>query len=290
MTLPIVAAQLRKPWTQIISGIAAEALRLEVDLHPKPGLVTPLSNGSHSDMTCRHFYAAIDALVPYFTAVAQAGAEHAEFEPLQILGRTAERNMLAATGGINTHRGAVFCLGLLAAAAGRAHSQGQSMRDESLGRIVAMRWGRAIGQAGLIRTGSNGERAGRRYGARGARDEAALGFPTLFTAALPVLAESMRRFKGDADCREKALAQTLFSVMAVLDDTNLLHRGGLPGLLLVQDCAREFLDQGGVDDPHWRMRAHRIDHVFVSKNLSPGGAADMIGAAWFVHRIQEHFG
>src|SRR3954466_2213366 len=234
----------------IIGRAAVRALYTELALSPKPGLVSPLDSGAHDDMDMTTFMRSLFALRGYFCAIAAAGAAGADFAELQALGLRAERRMLAATCGINTHRGAIFSLGLLAAAAGWLRAEGRSIAGEALGRVIARRWGASIVRAGEQASTSHGTEAVRRYGARGAREEAAAGFPLLFDLALPTLSHSLAQGHVEA-----ALVQTLFSVMAELDDTNLLHRGGPEGLAFVRAEARVFLEAGGVDCPRSRGRA-----------------------------------
>lgn len=260
---------------------AIRALYTEIALYPKPGLVSPVDSGAHDDMDFRLFMRSLFALRGYFVRIADEGAAEADFPVLRRLGIAAEHRMLAATGGINTHRGAIFSLGLLTAAAGWLGRRGQTTRSGAIGRAVLQAWGRDILAASCSR-GSHGERAVCRYGVRGARQEAADGFPLLFTVALPALRAALS--KGDADA---ALIETLFVLIARLDDTNLLHRGGLDGLAFARREAGAFLDAGSVGRSDWRDRAIGIHRAFVARRLSPGGAADMLAATWFVHRLES---
>ncbi|HYG90736.1 MAG TPA: triphosphoribosyl-dephospho-CoA synthase MdcB [Azospirillum sp.] len=262
-----------------IGRTAIRALYAELALHPKPGLVSPLDSGSHDDMDMTTFMRSLFALRGYYRDIAAAGAAGADFATLQALGIAAERRMLAATDGVNTHRGAVFCLGLLAAAAGWLRSRHKPLGGDALGVTVATLWGTEIAAAALPSHDSHGARAARRYGARGARQEAAEAFPTLFEVALPTFTSTLDRL----GCLERTMVQTLFALMATLEDTNLLHRGGPAGLAYVQAEARTFLDQGGVFRPGWRAAALAVHHACVIRRLSPGGSADMLAAAWFVH-------
>lgn len=264
-----------------IGRAAIHALHAELALHPKPGLVSPVDSGAHDDMDVGTFLRSILALGPYFPAIAQAGAAGAPFEALQALGMAAEHRMLAATGGINTHRGAVFVLGLLAAAAGWRQKRGQSLHGAALAETVVERWGDGIAAAGALSLDSNGARAVRRYGARGARDEALDGFPTLVEVALPALSETLARL----DCPRRARVQCLFAVMAELEDTNLLHRGGPDGLAFVRGEAGNFLAEGGVFAPDWRERAQDLHRACIERHLSPGGGADVLAAACFVQGL-----
>lgn len=260
-----------------IGQLALRALHAELCLYPKPGLVSPYDSGAHRDMDAGTFLRSILALRDYFPAIAAAGAEERPFWELQRLGIAAESRMLAATGGVNTHRGAIFSLGLLSAAAGRRARQGLPLTAPALVETLLAQWGAEITLAGLQSSDSNGSRAIRRHGVRGARDEVLDGFPCLMQAALPALQSS--------DDPEAARVQSLFAVMAVLEDTNLLHRGGAEGLSFVQSRAQAFLDRGGVSHPGWRKAAMALHHDCIERNLSPGGAADMLAAACFLQSL-----
>lgn len=124
-----------------IDALACGALAHEVALEGKPGLVTPGSRGSHADMDHRSFSASIDALAGYFGDCARLGAARCGFAELQARGRRAEQAMFAATAGINTHKGAIFTLGLLAAAAGRQFDACGNITPSGLGDAVAQHWG-----------------------------------------------------------------------------------------------------------------------------------------------------
>ena len=121
-------------WETVPIGRAAiRALYAELALHPKPGLVSPLDSGSHDDMDMTTFMRSLFALRGYYRDIAAAGARGADFAMLQALGIAAERRMLAATGGVNTHRGAIFGLGLLTAAAGWLRGTGKPLCRPSAG-------------------------------------------------------------------------------------------------------------------------------------------------------------
>jgi triphosphoribosyl-dephospho-CoA synthase len=266
-----------------IGRLAIRALQIELELYPKPGLVSPIDNGAHDDMNVTTFIRSILALRSYFTAIAQAGARSAPFAELQRLGIEAERRMLAATAGINTHRGAIFCLGFLAAAAGWRRARGLDLAGGNLAATTLRLWGAGVANVGRQAPDSHGARAARRYGARGAREELLAGLPTLLGVAVPALREALKQ----GACPERASIQCLFEIMADLQDTNLLHRGGPEGLAFVQRAARRFLDAGGVHSRDWRQRALALHGDCVALHLSPGGAADCLAAAWLVHGLES---
>ncbi len=268
-----------------IGRLAVRSLHTELALAPKPGLVSPVDNGSHTDMDASTFMRSLFALRDYFGDITSAGASGAAFQRLQALGVSAEARMLSATGGINTHRGAIFSLGLLAAAGGWLTARGLSLSGQSIGSTVASLWGKEIMAATPRRTQdhSHGSTVARRYGTGGARLEAALGFPTVFRIGLPTLRATL----GRTGSKRLALVQTLFSLMATLDDTNVLYRGGKPALHLVKTRARAFLRAGGVHRPDWEAHGFRIHRQVVARGVSPGGSADLLAASWFVSQVQK---
>lgn len=266
---------------QAIGRAATLALHDELALSPKPGLVTLTSRGSHTDMDAHTFMRSLFALRSYFVRIAELGAMGAPFEALERCGVEAEARMLAATSGINTHRGAVFMLGLLCAAAGAVAGGGQVPSPSLIRNALRTHWGEALSARALRTPSLAGGQAARRLGLRSASSEAALGFPALFETAIPALHSALAR--GLA--RQAAKLDTLFAVIAVLEDSNLAHRGGLEGLRFAQQAAREFLAAGGASQKGGVAVAEVIGHQFVQRRLSPGGAADMLAAACWMQRV-----
>ena len=270
-----------------IARCAVRALYAEVTLEPKPGLVSLRDNGSHSDMSAATFVKSLFALRHYFGHMARAGALAHPFEFLQALGMGAEDRMLVATGGVNTHRGSIFLLGLLCAAAGRLAAQDDALTPQGLRDTLMGHWGSALrwraesaAQAAPV---SNGQRAARRFGMRSAGEEAALGFPTLFEVTVPALQAALQAGHAPRASR----VQAFFAAMAVLDDTNTAHRGGWEGVQFVKTSAQNFLDVGGVAQTDWLEQARAIHADFVVRRLSPGGAADVLAAACWLQDMQH---
>jgi len=278
--------------SQQLGRAAVRALYAEISLEPKPGLVSFRDCGSHLDMDGSTFLRSLFALRGYFPRIAQAGAQGRPFVVLQSLGKGAEARMLAATGGINTHRGAVFGLGLLCASAGKLQTQGLPLTPLHLRAVLLSTWGEALAERAratrLASPTSNGQRVAQRYGLRSAGDEAARAFPTLFDTTLPALQAA--RVWGATP--RAARVQALFVTMAVLDDTNVVHRGGIEGLRFVQSNARRFINRGGVRQADWLIQARAIHADFVQRRLSPGGAADVLASACWVadlsHAAKAH--
>lgn len=262
---------------EVIAALAARSLVLELETWPKPGLVSHIDSGSHDDMDADMFRASARAIEPYFASLANAGAEAWDMDRLRIIGLDAEAAMMDATSGINTHRGAIFGLGLLCAAFG-ARTVGLADGALSLGAVVASRWGRDIVN-GPVLLHSHGERARRRYGSGGARMEASLGFPSLYEIGLPALRKGALAAPDDEEAQR---VEACFALIASLEDTNLLHRGGTDGLRFARHKARQFIRRGGVAKPDWRARACAVHEGFVARRLSPGGSADILAMSLFV--------
>lgn len=263
-----------------IGRLAIRSLYREVALPIKPGLVGPQGSGSHVDMNFQTFMRSLQALRGYFPDIAAAGATRPGFATLQSLGIEAEQVMLAATGGVNTHRGAIFNLGLLCAAVGWLTAAGDPVTPEAACALVARQWGGEVlsGLAEQPGPVSHGQFVAQRYGSGGARQEAASGFPAAIEVGLPAYRAALRRTGN----REAAATQALFALMAVLEDTNLLWRGGREGLEWAQATAKGFLAAGGVAHPVWRVFAAGIDRRFNERRLSPGGSADLLGVTLFL--------
>ncbi len=270
-----------------IARLAVRSLYAELAVYPKPGLVSLLDNGSHDDMDAATFLRSLFSLRHYFRRICMAGMAGMPFARLQQLGMDAETRMLRATGGINTHRGAIFSLGLICAAAGHAHAQGLPVSPASLRAALLIRWGRELDMHAIspeAKGNSHGMRVAALYAASGAREEGALGLPSVFEVGLPALQVALARGAGQHSARVDAF----FALMAHVSDSNVYHRGGPAGARIVRQRARSFIDMGGTAHPGWRDHALACHREFVSLRLSPGGAADLLDASCLVHSIALH--
>ncbi|KQQ25375.1 triphosphoribosyl-dephospho-CoA synthase MdcB [Methylobacterium sp. Leaf123] len=266
------------PAANAIARVAATALRLELETYPKPGLVSHVDRGSHADMDADTFRASTAAITPFFRALALAGAAGASMPALRRIGLDAEAAMRVATGGVNTHRGAIFGLGLLCAAAGARPRPGAG----ALGALVRDRYGSAI-LNGPVLLHAPGAQVRRRHGVGGAPAEAAAGFPSLYRVALPALRRGRCCHPGD---EEAARVEACLALIAHVEDTNLLHRGGPEGFAFARGEAARFIAEGGMAQPGWRARAEALHRAFVARNLSPGGAADLLAMTLFVDSVE----
>ncbi|MFD0734820.1 triphosphoribosyl-dephospho-CoA synthase [Planotetraspora mira] len=276
---PVIAGgDAQAPSALLLADLAVRALREEARLGPKPGLVDHRGGGAHDDMDLPLLLASAEALRPVFRSAADA-AKRTDLgvglrEELGRLGRAGDQVMLRVTRGVNTHRGALWALGLLVAAAADA-------RDE---REAACRAGRLAAlpdrhiPAWAV---SHGERVRRRYGVCGARGEAEAAFPHVIGVALPRL----RRARAAGLAEDLARLDALLEVMSLLDDTCVLHRGGLEGLRVVQHGAVRVLREGGAGTESGRAALMELDERLRAHRLSPGGSGDLLAAALFLDMV-----
>ena len=263
-----------------IGALARRALEVEVRLTPKPGLVDSENNGAHRDMDLSTFLRSAEALEPWFTRLAQAGYDLAGLPPAQTLpplrklGKQAEGEMYAATGGVNTHKGALFSLGLLCAGAGRCVRLGETLSADRLCALSAEIVRGITARELTPGADSHGLAAYARYGAQGVRGEAEGGFPAVRELALPHLLS--REGSGE----ERAL-KALLALISRLWDTNVLHRAGEEGLCWLQGQARAVLDDFSLP----ALRA--LDRECIRRNISPGGSADLLAIALFLRDIER---
>lgn len=276
-----LAARLTDTQAAMIDRLAVAALVDEVSLYPKAGLVSPIDSGSHTDMDAQTFLRSARALTGYFAEIAQAAADAAPFAILKEIGQRAEALMFAATSGINTHRGAVFSLGLLAAAAGIACQTGKT---SALGlcETVATRWGADILASRPPADQSHGAQVRAAYGAPGAREEAASGFPTVLLYTMPAYREAF----AASGQRTIAALHAFYAGMAILEDNNLLYRAGPEGLAYAQAQADGFMRAGGMLAPDGFEHARAMHDDFTARHLSPGGSADLLILTLFLTRFE----
>jgi len=268
-----------------LGRLAVEALLAEATLAPKPGLVTPVSRGAHKDMDFRLLRVSARALEPCFEACAEAGAAADAgaglLDTLKGIGLVGERAMFQATGGVNTHKGAVFCLGLLSAAMAFLHARGVPARGERACLLVSELCSGLVERelAGPRDARTAGERLYRAKGVRGARGQAEDGYPLLREQLLPLLRSAQPL--GSENFRLACL-DALLVAMAELEDSCLLARGGTEGLALVQGEAARVLAVGGAGSEAGQGALAELERLLARTNLSPGGAADLLAAGVFL--------
>jgi triphosphoribosyl-dephospho-CoA synthase len=264
-----------------LANLAVDALIDEANLSPKPALVDRRGSGAHGDLHLGLMHASALSLWPAFQQMAEAALALGTLgrplrETVGRLGREGEASMLRTTQGVNTHRGAIWALGLLVSAAALApedlSAAALSQRAAALARID---------DPHQPLQPSHGREVARRYGAPGAREQAQSGFPAVVDWGLPQLRRSRAEGKGEQNARLDAL----LAIMSRLSDTCVLHRAGPVGLHAMQTGAQRVLDAGGSGSLDGRRCLHQLDHQLLQLNASPGGAADLLAACLFIDRL-----
>ena len=265
-----------------IADQAVCSLLAEVRTTPKPGLVDCSNNGAHTDMNLAMFEASAYALESSFAQCAQAGAELVLDIPalaarLRTVGLEAERRMYEATGGINTHKGAIFSMGILCAAAAML-PQGEfcmTRLQQNCCEVAAalLEEDRASETHGLA--------ARRNCGTGGIRKEALSGFDTAFAVGLPAIEEALEEGCGE----KKSCVYALMRIMETTEDSNLVHRGGAEGAAFAGTEAAKLTAHGPAAMDMDAVR--RLDEEFIKRNLSPGGSADLLAFSVMLYRLKK---
>jgi triphosphoribosyl-dephospho-CoA synthase len=264
-----------------LAELARQALVAEVELTPKPGLVDRRGAGAHSDLSLDLMRQSAAAIAPYFEAMGDS-AQSMSFDrglrtEVAAIGRAAESAMLQATNGSNAHKGAIWILGLLVTAASRGIDLNPAAIAQDAA-FLARLPDRA--QPQLL---SHGEMVRARYGATGARGEAFAGFPHVLHVGLPTLRAERNRARTETNSRLWAL----LNIMARLEDTCVLYRGGAEGLAIVQKGASDALLAGGPGSVAGELAMLRLDQELLIRNISPGGAADLLAATLFLDALEQ---
>lgn len=283
------AIQLVPPTTipYIIGHLASMALQAELDTTPKPGLVDRNDNGAHRDMDHALMQRSIQALHPYFVRLAQLGFADKQpcHDEIVNIGIEAEREMFKATGGVNTHKGALFSIGLAAVALGgeafsritqaegcgtMAYNDVNSKQIQSLSNSIA-----SLARLFPDTNGTHGSKAKANNILKGALDNAREGYTQLFKAWLPFYIDRI------AEDDNYALHKTLLRIMCDLDDTNIVYRTSMETMQKVKTEARQMLDASR-NIVNFEVALQAMNTDYIHRNISPGGSADMLSLVVFL--------
>ncbi len=272
-----------------IASLAIRSLLYEVCVTPKPGLVDRNNNGAHRDMDIFSFMSSASVLFPYFKHCALVGRRRCGSSPedvfnsLRYPGMEAEDAMYAATNGVNTHKGAIFLLGIVCAAAGLLTGQSMSLSTDNLCRTVAAMTKGLVQECQTIceasSAGTNGE-ACIKMGVLGIRGEVMNGLPSVTNHALPTL----RSLLDKEISPDRAGALTLLHLMAGVTDTNVIKRSSLATAEVLRENLRGFLEKEGEPDTSHLLQ---LDREYISLNISPGGCADLLGIAFMLLFLEK---
>ena len=270
------AIQMVPPTTipYIIGHLASMALQAELDTTPKPGLVDRNDNGAHRDMDHALMRRSIQALHPYFVRLAQIGFDNPQprHDEIQQVGIEAEQAMFKATGGVNTHKGALFSIGLAAVALG-GMACSNNAQLHSLSNSIA-----SLASLFPNTSGTHGSKAKANNKLKGALDNAREGYTQLFKAWLPFYLD--RLAEGD----RYALHKTLLRIMCDLDDTNIVYRTSMETMQEVQAEARRMLEHIP-ETTHFEAALQAMNTDYIRRNISPGGSADMLSLVVFLSNV-----
>ncbi|CAJ1183955.1 triphosphoribosyl-dephospho-CoA synthase CitG [Companilactobacillus paralimentarius] len=267
--------------SKYLADAAMKALLYEVNVHPKPGLVDPTDNSTHLDMDVFTFIDSAVSLHSYFEEFAQAGIDFRGndlrdlFKSIRPIGVRAEKAMFKATDNINTHKGAIFSLGIMLAACGYDYDNIQLTIKKMLQGLVENDFKALDSKKNL----SNGEKMFLKYGVTGIRGEAENGYPTVFNNSLPYL-----KSQADRDLNSMLL-NTLMVIVSKSYDSNVVKRGDLNSLKEIQKYAQNILNVDGCSNSEGTKILDEMNKYCNKYNLSLGGSADLLIVTIFLFLI-----
>ncbi len=267
-----------------IEAAACDAMMKELYTTPKPGLVDRNNNGAHADMDCALFEKSAAAIAPYFKQMALYafdfdGTPEDMLGGLKRIGLCAQEAMLAATGGVNTHKGLIFSFGLVCAAAACLYAENETAVEADIFRLAARIASPALKEMGA-KADTHGQKAFLSHQVKGARGQAASGFPCAREVGLPALKRALAEGKSEND----AGVYALMHLMAHLDDTNIIARSDAGMLIRIRARAKALTEKKLPTEAFLREVA-RMDAWFIQKNISAGGCADMLALCWLVYML-----
>lgn len=275
---------------------ALKAILYEVAVTPKPGLVDRNNSGAHNDMDFFTFMASGAALSEVFAACAREGLRYAQPDPKGLLNRIrpigieAERRMYLATGGVNTHKGLIFSLGIISAAAASIYREkpySAVAGIEVSNRVKEMASEIVQRELQNIKNGkptTAGERNFIKYGLKGIRGQVETGFSTVIEVSLVALKKMLEHKSAPLN---DVLVQVLLHLMTVAEDSNVVGRHGIEMLDYVREKARTALKAGGMFTTAGRKYLYEMDRDFIHKGISPGGSADLLAVTIMLYLLEN---
>ena len=268
-----------------VEQAALRAMLYEVSVTPKPGLVDRRDCGAHQDMDFFTFVDSAAAIAPYFETLCRLGFHDSQggemfCRSIRTLGMDAEAAMYRATGGVNTHKGLIFSLGLLAAAAGQWYARHLEASETCLTAEALCEQEAVLAREflpGLGRTaGTHGQEVCQKYQAEGIRKEALSGFRSVLRAAMPHL-------RSSAGSLEQRGMRALVELMASVEDTNVLYRGGPSAM---QELARRAVGIAAACPENLESILAEWNQDLCRKRISPGGCADLLAVGYFLYFME----
>lgn len=252
----------------LLSYLAVQSIKAELDTTPKPGLVDKADNGAHSDMDYNLMLKSIYSLHPYFTELSclAYNEDVINIDKIKTIGIEAEKQMLFTTNGVNTYKGALFSMGLVLYAASYLCRQNDKIQEQQLQKTIKL-----LSSKFSQPDDTHGKKVIEKHNIKGALNSAIDGYTLLFDEWLPFFIKHKNE--------EHSLIKLLLFIMTNLDDTNIYYRKGEEVVAHVKQQAQEILDDFSID------RVEKLNREFVKENISPGGAADMLSLTLFIDSI-----
>lgn len=252
----------------LLSYLAVQSIKAELDTTPKPGLVDKADNGAHSDMDYNLMLKSIYSLHPHFTKLSclAYNEDVINIDKIKTIGIEAEKQMLFTTNGVNTYKGALFSMGLVLYAASYLCQQRDKVQEQQLQKTIKL-----LSSKFSQPNDTHGKKVIEKHNIKGALNSAIDGYTLLFDEWLPFFIKHKNE--------EHSLIKLLLFIMTNLDDTNIYYRKGEEVVAHVKQQAQEILDDFSID------RVEKLNREFVKENISPGGAADMLSLTLFIHSI-----
>ncbi|MGL5616857.1 MAG: triphosphoribosyl-dephospho-CoA synthase CitG [Sarcina sp.] len=272
-----------------ITEIAIKAMLYEVSSFPSPGLVSPVSNGSHKDMDFYSFIDSTVALNRYIYLFAKEGFKEGTpkeiFNNIRKIGIEAEKTMFKSTKGVNTHKGMIFLMGIIVAATANSIYKGDGFETlrEKVKQMCFEITKDELGNLDKKKELSHGEKLFKKYKITGIRGEAENGMPLAFDVGLKAYKEARDLSK------QERLVQTLITIMCYCDDSTILHRHNFEVLEEVKKISRNLVKIGAMKTAKGKREIEELNEIFINRNISPGGSADILAISVFLYYIESYF-
>lgn len=276
---------MREKYCEYLAHLAQKSVLYEVSVSPKPGLVDRYNSGAHKDMNFFTFLSSASTLYNGFYEMAVEGMKFEGenlkelLDKIRPIGIDAEKNMLKVTMDVNTHKGIIFSLGIICAAAAHIYKCNNNKyinAEDICNKVMNMTKGITEKELSINNDRenlTNGEKLFNKYKLKGIRGEVESGFKTVREKGLSILREA--KIENDEDLNN-TLIQVLLNIMTCCEDTNVVSRHDIETLEYVQNYARNIVDEGGVYLPYGKEKVALMDKIFIEKNISPGGCADLL--------------
>lgn len=283
-----------KDFFNYIRDLSVKSMLYEVAVAPKPGLVDRYNSGAHRDMDIFTFIDSSLSFNTYFYDCTKLGYNFNDddytnlLRALRPIGIEAEEKMFNKTNGVNTHKGLIFSLGIISAAAGFIYKQTNNMYINPLEiSNLVQKITRGLTEELLnIDNKSNltyGEALYKKYGVKGIRGEVESGFSTVLKYSLPEMKYLIEDHKYHIN---DVLVNVLLSLMANTEDSNILGRHDVNTLDYVRENSQYALELGGYLTEEGQEFVVEMDRNFIDNNISPGGSADLLAITIMLYMLE----